>query len=99
MAYTIVRIEPVGNVTAADEKDREPDIAYLHKRSRFGDPPIAFVRALCARNGFDIEMGIGPGSWPVSEWPFIAYVYTSRRKDGHGRCGSTLYRWPCRHRG
>ncbi len=95
MGYTIVRIDPVGNATK-QAKDCEPKIAQFTKRSRLGEPRIDFVRKMLRPKGFDVEMGIGPGTWAPNEWPFTAFVYTSKSKEGIGRCGSSLYRWPCR---
>ncbi|KKL52164.1 hypothetical protein LCGC14_2288230 [marine sediment metagenome] len=85
MGWTIVRLEHVGDAGV---------VAQYAKRSRLTDPRWAFVSELLSGRGY--ELGPIVGLTPKVDWPFAAYVYTSPRKDGYGRAGSQLHRWPVR---
>ncbi len=85
MGWTIVRLERVDDAGV---------VAQYAKRSKLGDPRWDFVSELLAKHRY--ELGPIVGLAPKTEWPFVAYVYTSLAKDGYGRSGSQLHRWPVR---
>ncbi|KKN79980.1 hypothetical protein LCGC14_0334880 [marine sediment metagenome] len=87
MAWTIVRLERVGDAGV---------VAQYAKRSKLGDPRWDFVSELLAKEGYELGPIVGMVTRPKTEWPFTAYIYTSLAKDGQGRSGSQLHRWPVR---
>jgi hypothetical protein len=94
MAYLIIRVEHVDDM-CKKEKDRQPPVLEISKRSRLGDMPYDLVNALLNKKGYELGPIVGQLT-PRDEWPFTAVCYTSFRKDGVGRSGSTLQRWPVR---
>jgi hypothetical protein len=98
MAWLIVRIEPRDN-DVKPEGQGEPVVASLRKRvslkKMMGERLLKErVPVLAKEHGFEVDLPLGGHS--PEEWPFIAYIYTSLNKDGHGRSGSILHRWPAR---
>ena len=87
MAWTIVRLERVDDAGV---------VAQYAKRSKLGDPRWDFVSELLAKEGYELGPIVGMITRPKTEWPFTAYIYTSLTKDGQGRSGSQLHRWPVR---
>lgn len=95
MGYLICRIEPVGNDTK-HRADCEPIVAKLTKQHALRDPKRETVRDLLAKHGFELLARRAGSRIEHQAWPLMVYIYTSRNKEGKGRCGSTLHRWRCR---
>lgn len=93
MAYLIIHVEPMENDTLP-EPEKKPIIAQFHKRSKGGSVDIEEAEELLNKHGFDL----GPvvGAYVVLDYPLTAYVYKSDNKEGFGRSGSMLHRWPVR---
>lgn len=96
MAWHIIRIEPAENDTRR-ERDALPICEQIAVRGTLRDIPVDRLEAVLLARGY--ELGPIVGLTPASEWPLTAYIYTSVRRDGVGRSGSTLRRWPVRRRG
>jgi hypothetical protein len=93
MAWHIIRIEPADNDTLP-ERSKLPVIKQIAVRGQIRDMPHDAVRAVLEQHGY--ELGSLLAHSPITEWPLTAYIYTSMRRDGLGRSGSTLRRWPVR---
>ncbi len=61
---------------------------------QLGEPRFLEVQALARKHGYDVAPVIGKITAEFRrEWPWTITAYTSRRKDGVGRCGSSLQGW------
>lgn len=94
MGYLIIRIEPCENDTKK-EALKEPVIETIVRRARLGDTDYGLVGELLAKRGYELGPIVG-GTTSKYDWPLTAYVYTSQNRDGYGRAGSGLHRWPVR---
>ena len=99
MGYLIIRIEkrlPVkwergSLVTFSSKGEVVEQIAVRHALKT---PHQKHVAGVLSKHGY--ELGPIIGMTPATDWPLLGYVYTSPSKDGVGRSGSQLYRWPMR---
>lgn len=92
MGYLIIRVRPKHDV------DARPVLA-IAARSALGEsacvgPGWAHVSKLLARHGFEAVMEIARVDPRL--YPLTCVVYTSKNREGRGRSGSSLYRFPCR---
>ena len=96
MGYLIVRVNPAA---ATDSGSDDTPLAQMSVRAPLGDHTITGdgwerLTALLSKHGYEVRPEFG--SYNPKDWPFTAVAYTSKSKDGFGRSGSSLYRFPCR---
>jgi hypothetical protein len=91
MAWLIIRIEENMNLVLPGEKQKEKET--LTARHQVLDPKLEIIKAVLFKHGYEL----GPIFGPIQGvWPYTAYIYVSPNKNGFGRCGSQLRRWPVR---
>lgn len=94
MGYLIVRIEPWEN-ERKHWRDCESVVEKWATRHALRDPLPAHLRDVLARRGYERAPR---GGFKAEHYPYIAYCYTCRHRDGKGRCGSSLWRVRVRKR-
>lgn len=94
-----MRIAPAESDTVTAESEKPEPAAQLRARHSLSKGEVGLLPKaikLAARNGWEVEIAIGTKRYTQEEWPFTAYTYVSKSKNGHGRSGSSLYRLPAR---
>jgi hypothetical protein len=96
MAYLIIRLQGAEDERMSEEERPEP-ILRLNKRCKItGYVDWEAAREMLVKHGYELASPLG--RHPMTEWPFTAVCYVSKRKDGYGRSGSQLYRWAVRRK-
>jgi len=86
MGWLILRVSKDG---------REPFDEHA-RRHALAEPTFADAQTFARKHGYELLLPVGIKSAKRAEWPLSAHVYTSRRRDGVGRSGSSLYTYPAR---
>lgn len=98
MGYLYVYVKPA-HLTADQQLASIPPLFETHARAALAEhsvvgPGWTKLTALLDKGGYEIRPHFG--SYDPHEWPYTAVAYTSPNKEGKGRSGSSLYRFPCR---
>jgi hypothetical protein len=86
MGYLILRV--------SKERDGRDTADLFSMRYRLGEPLLVDIARLAGRHGCAVHSVIGCRRG--SEWPWTVFAYTSKRRDGFGRSGSSIQAWHAR---
>lgn len=94
--WLIIRLQQAEDT---DLKNPVPPLAQFSVRQRADvGVTIGGVADELTDHGYELGPVVGART-TKQDWPITAIVYTSQRKDGVGRSGSQVHRWPVRERG
>lgn len=99
MGYLIVYVKPAHQTDSSDGRPYSKPLLELSVRAALGDSSIVGrgwprLVELLKKHGFEPVMEIARVDPRL--YPLVCIAYTSRNKNGEGRSGSSLYRFPCR---
>lgn len=89
--YLIIRVH---RAEECDQREPKTALKFLAKRCRAEGVSVPVVEGMLNKAGYDLGPIVGVA--PLLSWPLTAVIYCSQNREGVGRSGSSLYRWPCR---